>query len=360
GVLRVVGSVPDPGGSEQGEPIDASNRSLRTIVVRPSGKGARGLFLPRSTTMKFRPIAAARITFALLLGLVASPAVAQTDYFTVTPCRLYDSRLVPPFAPLTPLSGTPTLQITGACGIPPGASAAALNLTAVHPTTFGHITTYPSGTPVPLVSSLNFNAGVIRSGNVVVALSPGGAVDFKLVFANGGSLDLVVDVVGYYRAPDAPEVTTTAGTTGFTEDLGAVVVDAGVTVTDPDDTDLQSATVSLMSAPDGAAEVLNATNCGSLVVAPGNPLAISGTAAVGVYETCLQSVTYNNTSQNPNTANRTVNFVVNDGTNNSNTGMKTVSVTAVNDAPTITSSATPSVPENQTAVIDVQSTDAED
>jgi hypothetical protein len=45
-------------------------------------------------------------------------------------------------------------------------------------------------------------------------------------------------------------------------------------------------------------------------------------------------VTYNNSSQNPNTTNRTVNFVVNDGDSNSNTAPKTVSVTSVPDAPT--------------------------
>jgi hypothetical protein len=44
-------------------------------------------------------------------------------------------------------------------------------------------------------------------------------------------------------------------------------------------------------------------------------------------------VTYTNTSAAPNTGNRTINYVVNDGTVNSNTAAKTVSVTAVNDAP---------------------------
>jgi hypothetical protein len=145
--------------------------------------------------------------------------------------------------------------------------------------------------------------------------------------------------VSVTAANDAPVVTTTAGITGFTEDGGPVVVDSGVTVTDADDVNLESATVSLASAPVGGAEVLNATSCAGLTVTPGNPLTISGSQPLATYQTCLQSVTYNNTSQSPNTTNRTVNFVVNDGDNNSNTAGKTVSVTAVNDAPVVTTTA---------------------
>ena len=138
---------------------------------------------------------------------------------------------------------------------------------------------------------------------------------------------------------DTPVVTTTAGITAFVEDAGAVVVDGGVTVTDADDVNLESATVSLVAAPDGASEVLSATSCAGLTVTPGNPLTITGSQPVAIYQTCLQSVTYNNASQAPNTANRTVNFVVNDGDNNSNTASKTVSVTSVNDLPVVTTTA---------------------
>ena len=48
-------------------------------------------------------------------------------------------------------------------------------------------------------------------------------------------------------------------------------------------------------------------------------LTLTGTATVANYQTALQSVTYTNTSQNPTTLARTVQFQVNDGTVNSNT-----------------------------------------
>src|SRR6185436_5809092 len=89
---------------------------------------------------------------------------------------------------------------------------------------------------------------------------------------------------------------------------------------------------------DGASEVLSATACGGITVTPGvNSLNLSGSFPVATYQTCFQSVRYNNTSQNPTAAPaRTVRFVANDGTANSNNGDKTVTVTPVNDAPVVT------------------------
>jgi len=137
---------------------------------------------------------------------------------------------------------------------------------------------------------------------------------------------------------DAPVVTPTAGVTAFTEDAGAVVVDAGIIVTDVDSTNLTSGTVTITNPQDGAAEVLSATACGGITVTPGvNTLGLSGSFPLATYQTCLQSVRYNNSSNNPTAApNRVVRFVVNDGAANSNNGDKAVSVTAVNDAPVVT------------------------
>jgi hypothetical protein len=99
--------------------------------------------------------------------------------------------------------------------------------------------------------------------------------------------------------------------------------------------------VTITNPQDGAAEVLSATACGGNTVTPGvNTLALSGSFSLATYQTCLQSVTYNNSSNNPTAApNRVVRFVVNDGAANSNNGDKAVSVTAVNDAPVVTPTA---------------------
>ena len=64
-------------------------------------------------------------------------------------------------------------------------------------------------------------------------------------------------------------------------------------------------------------------------------LSLSGSATKAQYETALESITYNNTSDTPNTSNRTVTWIVNDGTASSTGITSTITVAAVNDAPTL-------------------------
>ncbi len=54
------------------------------------------------------------------------------------------------------------------------------------------------------------------------------------------------------------------------------------------------------------------------------------------WQDAMRSVTYHNTSENPATSLRTLTFIVNDGELMSNASTRTITVTAVNDAPVIT------------------------
>src|SRR5690606_17383864 len=54
------------------------------------------------------------------------------------------------------------------------------------------------------------------------------------------------------------------------------------------------------------------------------------------WQAALRSVTYTNSSESPNTSNRTISFSANDGTNESNAGTRVVTVMAVNDTPIAT------------------------
>jgi hypothetical protein len=62
-------------------------------------------------------------------------------------------------------------------------------------------------------------------------------------------------------------------------------------------------------------------------------LSTGNTATKAHWEAALRAVTYSNTSDNPNTAARTVSYAVNDGSLGSNTVTSTINLTAVNDAP---------------------------
>jgi N-acetylneuraminic acid mutarotase len=117
-----------------------------------------------------------------------------TSFFTVTPCRLFDSRSGPPIA-----SGVETiLTVAGHCGIGTGASAVALNLTVVGPSGDGFLTAYPNPGQTPATSTINFRSGQTRANNAVLALAPDGSLQLKFSILANGRAHAVVDVVGFF------------------------------------------------------------------------------------------------------------------------------------------------------------------
>ncbi|MFN6051601.1 MAG: putative Ig domain-containing protein, partial [Planctomycetia bacterium] len=117
-----------------------------------------------------------------------------------------------------------------------------------------------------------------------------------------------------------------------------------VTVSDVDTSTLSSGTVSITSNYQSGQDVLgfvntNSTTYGNIAASYNSSTGVltltsaSATATVAQWQSALQAVTYTNSSETPNTSTRTISFVVNDGTNNSNTATKDVSVTATNDTP---------------------------
>lgn len=143
----------------------------------------------------------------LILAAVATalPDVASADgpfrFFAITPCRVYDSRAgsAPPLA-----RGLHSIRVQGACGVPVGAKAAALNVTVVLPNGPGHIVLFPVGAAEPTVSTLNFLAGESALANGAIApLGPdnGGANDLNFRYAiadPGNSGHIIFDVTGYF------------------------------------------------------------------------------------------------------------------------------------------------------------------
>ena len=125
-------------------------------------------------------------------------------------------------------------------------------------------------------------------------------------------------------------------TTSFTENAGAVgIVDTDATLIDVDDTNIESATITITNLLDGTDEVLAATTAGTSITASydAGVLTLTGSDTKANYLTVLKSVTYNNASEDPTTTTRTIDFVINDGTDTSSVATTTVSMTAINDAP---------------------------
>jgi hypothetical protein len=132
------------------------------------------------------------------LSLTLAPATTL-DFYTIPPCRIYDSRLVP--APL--LSGVARIiQATGTCGIPAGARAVAANVTVITPTSAGFATLYPGNYPQPVASTVHFAAGLTRSSQAILPLATNGTgtlASLVSLAGAGGSAHLAIDVSGYFR-----------------------------------------------------------------------------------------------------------------------------------------------------------------
>lgn len=148
----------------------------------------------------------------------------------------------------------------------------------------------------------------------------------------------------------------------FTEGGGAVaIVDAAnLTVVDSDSANLGSATVTLTNLLDTGAETLGVTcpdaspGCSGAiqladVVYDGTTgvLTITRVAPLADYQALLRTLEYNDASQNPDTTARNITVAVNDQiVDNSPLANITVTMTAVNNAPTITAPATALVSAN--------------
>ncbi len=127
-------------------------------------------------------------------------------------------------------------------------------------------------------------------------------------------------------------------TLAYTEGSAPVVITTALTVSDPDNPSLSSATITITGNYQNGEDVLSFTNTGEITGiwnAGSARLTLSGIATLANYQSALRAVRYVNSSSNPNTATRAITFRVNDGTDNSNTQARNVSVTAVNDPPVL-------------------------
>jgi glucose/arabinose dehydrogenase len=121
------------------------------------------------------------------------------SFFTVTPCRLVDTRDAPsPYGgPRLEAGADRSFTISGQCEIPPTATAVSANLTVIEPTDPGHLVVLPSVAEPNETSSINFRVGQTRANNAIVTLGPEGTIVVRTVMAAGG-VHFVLDVNGYF------------------------------------------------------------------------------------------------------------------------------------------------------------------
>ncbi len=145
-----------------------------------------------------------------------------------------------------------------------------------------------------------------------------------------------------------------ASVLNYDENHGPTAITSTLTLNDADDTNLESATVQITSNYVDGEDSLTFTNTANITGfwnSATGALTLSGTASVAQYEAALRSVVYENSSNSPTIATRTVSFMVNDGGVDSTSISRDIVVNAINDAPVLDDTGTmtmSSINENET------------
>ncbi|HVE66120.1 MAG TPA: hypothetical protein VNC59_06030 [Thermoanaerobaculia bacterium] len=130
----------------------------------------------------------------------------QTGFFTVTPCRVADTRNADgPWGGPALAGGTErTFTVVGRCGIPSSADAVSVNVTVTGASASGALRVYPAGYAPPNASAINYRPGRTRANNGSYALSGTGALGIRCDQAAGTGTHVILDVSGYYETGTAP------------------------------------------------------------------------------------------------------------------------------------------------------------
>lgn len=161
--------------------------------------------VPVSAAGRFslQPNVASHLVVDVAGVFVAAPGpVGPGRLTTVAPTRLLDTRdgTGGRLGGL-PVGGSYDLPVTGRAGIPAGAAAAVVAITATEALAPGFVTVWPTTLPRPFVAALNVPAPGATVTNLAIAeIGAGGSIS---LFSQAGT-HLVVDVVGWMTGAGSP------------------------------------------------------------------------------------------------------------------------------------------------------------
>jgi hypothetical protein len=226
--VQVTGTVPTAGGGSVSIPADAtavvlnvtatSATTFTDVRVYPTPSDAsaappvvsnlnlgRGQITPNLVTVavgaggkvRFRNASGSVQLLADIAGYYS--ATTGSSYVPVAPLRFLDTRSGIGAAPILITNAAyDDLKVAGTRGVPAGAVAAVLNLTATSVSNLSDVRAYPKPTDnsVPVVSNLNPAKGATRANLAIVKPGDDGRVRLRVA---GGSLHLSGDLAGYFQ-----------------------------------------------------------------------------------------------------------------------------------------------------------------
>jgi hypothetical protein len=124
-------------------------------------------------------------------------------FYVLTPCRILDTRNAAGAlgGPSIQPAGTADRAFTVAstCGVPADAKSLSVNVTATNVSADGSLQLYRGDGPQPGTSTAAVSAGRTRANNAFVQLALDGSGTIKVQNTTTGTVDLIVDVNGYFR-----------------------------------------------------------------------------------------------------------------------------------------------------------------
>ena len=187
-------------------------------------------------------------------------------------------------------------------------------------------------------------------------------VRFVLTDGDGGTSSAITETINVAAQNDDPAIALPAGAVNYTEGDGAVVIDATATASDVDSADFDTGTLTVdftanSTANDRLAIQNVGTGVGEIGISGANvtyegttigsfaggtdgstPLVVTlgASADASAVQALLRNITYENVSEDPSTAARTVRFVLTDGDGGTSSAItETINVAAQNDDPAI-------------------------
>jgi hypothetical protein len=146
-------------------------------------------------------IYARALTDEEVLDLFNSYPSAATLFYTLTPCRIFDTRNASGSNAAAPALGageTRLFAISGRCGLSAAAKALSVNVTVADPGAAGELVLFPEGT-APVASTISFGSGRTRASNTVLKLAGDGSGTFKVMNRSAAQVHFILDVNGLFQ-----------------------------------------------------------------------------------------------------------------------------------------------------------------
>ncbi|WP_052098185.1 S-layer homology domain-containing protein [Paenibacillus stellifer] len=215
------------------------------------------------------------------------------------------------------------------------------NVAASYDAVTGVLTLTSAGATATLAQWQSALSSITYANTAITPNTATRIISFTVIDGAGNTSNTAARAVTVTATNQTPVVTTSGGSTHFTSGDSRtsipVVIDSGLAITDLDNTTLASATIAITDHFNAGEDVLAFANvseatygnitAGYLSASGVLTLTSAGAAAtLEQWQNALQAVTYNNTAVTPNTATRMISFIVNDGTNNSHSAMKSITL----------------------------------